>query len=483
MAALLVVLPLLAVAFLNLLRMRLGNRLALPCAALFYAAEAVAALAAPERFWNDGASLAGVGLTLDLTRLLGTTFLVDALARVMFLSIAVVGLCAALVARYGYVDQEQEFRFANLLLLVTAGMNGVVLVRDLFALYVFLEITAVSSLVLIVIERGRTAFEGAFKYMVLGTVATALLLTAVALLLIGTGGTSFEVVAAGLRSSGTSKLQLLAAAMLLVGLAIKAGLVPFHGWLPDAYSAAPAPVSVLLAGVVTKTTGVYTLIRLVDAVIGYGEPIRRALLVVGAVSVVVGAVSALGQRDLKRMLAYSSISQVGYVVLGLAAGPGLGVAGAVLHVFNHSVFKTLLFVNSAAVERQAGTRDMDELGGISARMPVTGTTSVIALLSTAGIPPFSGFWSKLIIIIALWQSGHTGFAALGVAASVLTLAYFLSMQRRVFFGRLTESCARLEEANAWGLAPALALAAVTVALGAAVPWLFQTFLLPVRSIL
>jgi len=482
-AALLVVLPLLAVVFLNLPHVRLGNRLALLFAALFCAAEGVAALAAPEGFWNRAASLADIGLTLDLTRLLGTTFLVDALARVMFLSIAVVGLCAALVARYAYVDEEQEFRFANLLLLVTAGMNGVVLVHDLFALYVFLEITAVASLVLIVIERGKSAFEGAFKYMVMGAVATSLLLTALALLFIGAGGTSFEEVAAGLRASGTSKLELVALAMFLVGLAIKAGLVPFHGWLPDAYSAAPAPVSVLLAGIVTKTTGVYTLIRLVDAVFGYGEPIRRALLVVGAVSVVIGAVSALAQRDLKRMLAYSSISQVGYIVLGLAAGPGLGLAGAVFHLFNHSVFKTLLFVNSAAVERQAGTRDMDELGGISSRMPVTGTTSVIALLSTAGIPPFSGFWSKLLIIIALWQAGHPGFAALGVAASVLTLAYFLSMQRRVFFGKLAERCSRLEEADAWGLAPALALAAVTVALGVAAPWLFQTFLLPVRSIL
>lgn len=483
MAALLVVLPLLAVVFLNLPHARLGNRLALALAALLCATEAVAALAAPASSWSGPATLADIGLSVDLTRLLGTTFRVDALARVMFLAIAVVGLCAALVARYAYVDEEQEFRFANLLLLVTAGMNGVVLVHDLFALYVFLEITAVASLVLIVIERGKAAFEGAFKYMVLGAVATSLLLSALALLFISAGGTSFDVVAAALRAAGRSRLELVAVAMFLVGLGIKAGLVPFHGWLPDAYSAAPAPVSVLLAGIVTKTCGVYTLIRLVDAVFGYGEPVRGALLAVGAVSVVVGAISALGQRDLKRMLAYSSVSQVGYVVLGLAAGPGLGLVGAVFHLFNHAVFKTLLFVNSAAVERQAGTRDMDRLGGISARMPVTGATSVVALLSTAGIPPFSGFWSKLLIVLALWKAGHPGFAALGVAASVLTLAYFLSMQRRVFFGQLAESCSRLEEANAWGLAPALALAALTIALGVGVPWLFGTFLLPVRSIL
>jgi multicomponent Na+:H+ antiporter subunit D len=198
---------------------------------------------------------------------------------------------------------------------------------------------------------------------------------------------------------------------------------------------------------------------------------------------VVGALMALAQKDFKRMLAYSSISQVGYIILGLGAGPGLGFAGAVFHLFNHAVFKSLLFVNSAAVEQQSGTRDMDKLGGISARMPVTGTTSVLAMLSTAGIPPLSGFWSKLLIILAVWKAGHEGFAAVAVLASLLTLAYFLSMQRRVFFGKLTESCARLREAGFWALVPSLVLAGITIALGLLAPWLFGTFLLPVGSIL
>ncbi len=433
MAALLVILPILAVVFLNLPHMRLGNRVALALAALFCAAEALAAVAAPPEFWIHSPSLLP---WLDPGPLLGTSFPVDSLARVMYLS-----------------------------------------------LYVFLEITAVASLILIVIEKGRAAFEGAFKYMVLGAVATSLLLSGLALLFIVAGGTSFEAVAAVLAEGKTSQLELVAVALFLSGLAIKAGLVPFHGWLPDAYSSAPAPVSVLLAGIVTKTTGVYTLIRLVSAVFGYPERVRPVLLAVGLLSIVAGALLALGQKDLKRMLAYSSVSQVGYIVLGLAAGTKLGLAGAVFHLFNHAIFKTLLFVNSAAVEEQAGTRDMDKLGGISSRMPVTGTTSVIALLSTAGVPPFAGFWSKLFIVIAVWQSGHPAFAAASVLASVLTLAYFLSMQRRVFFGQLAASCTSLREANAWGLIPALLLAAITVAVGLSVPWLFDTFLLPVGSIL
>jgi formate hydrogenlyase subunit 3/multisubunit Na+/H+ antiporter MnhD subunit len=140
-------------------------------------------------------------------------------------------------------------------------------------------------------------------------------------------------------------------------------------------------------------------------------------------------------------------------------------------------------VNAAAVEQQAGTRDMDRLGGLAARMPVTGITSIVGMLSTAGLPPFSGFWSKLLVVVALWQAGLPALAALAVLASVLTLAYLLSMQRRVFFGPVAAACAEVREASLWVVAPAVALAAITLGLGLAMPWLFETFLLPVGSIL
>ncbi len=486
MGALLIVLPLVGVLLLNLpFGKKAAGGLAMTLAMVFCLFEALAVFLGVEQFWHQDI---GVGDGLLLTGALATKFYVDDLTLVMFLAIAVVGLSAVWIARYTFgEDNEKRFRFANLLLLCLAGMNGIVLVRDLFALYVFLEITAVTSFVLIALERGKAAFEGAFKYMVLSAVATALILGGLALLFVVAGDTSFAAVKAALQGAATTKLALAAMALFVVGLSVKAGLVPFHGWLPDAYSAAPAAVSVLLAGIVTKTTGVYTLIRLAQ-VFGLPEPVKHALLALGAVSIVAGALAALTQRDFKRMLAYSSISQVGYIVLAMGAADGgavgqLAIAGAVLHLFNHAIFKTLLFVNSAAVEVQAGTRDMDRLGGISARMPVTGTTSVLAMLSTAGIPPLSGFWSKLFIILAVWKAGHEGFAFVGIVASVITLGYFLSMQRRVFFGKLSEGCKDLREAGPWGLVPALMLAAITVALGVAVPWLFDTFLIRVGSIL
>jgi len=477
-AALLILIPVLAVVLLNLPPRRWADPFILPVAGAFCIAQGLAAILMGPDAWAAPPPLA----QLDLIRLLGTPFPVDALARTMFLAIGLVGLCTTLVMRLWRPEPERSFKTASLLLLILAAMNGVVLVRDLFTLYVFLEITAVASLVLIVVERGPAAFEGAFKYLVLGAVATSLLLTGLSLFFIMAGSARFEDVAAVLAAGKTSRFELVAIALFLAGLAIKAGLVPFHGWLPDAYQSAPAPVSVLLAGIVTKTTGVYTLLRLA-AVFGHHDRVRPVLLALALASILVGALAALGQRDLKRMLGYSSISQVGYIILGLAIGTPLALAGAAFHLFNHAVFKSLLFVNAAAVEQQTGTRDMDQLGGLGARMPVTSATSIIALLSTAGLPPLSGFWSKLFIIIAAWQAGQRSVAAVAVLASVITLAYFLSMQRRVFFGKVAPRCQAVEEASAWGLLPALILAAVTVGLGLSAPWLFDTFLLPLERIL
>ncbi|MFC1501479.1 complex I subunit 5 family protein [Elusimicrobiota bacterium] len=271
--------------------------------------------------------------------------------------------------------------------------------------------------------------------------------------------------------------------MFLGGLFIKGGLVPFHGWLPDAYSSAPTEVSVLLAGIVTKTTGIYTLLRIVTVIFGFSSSVQNILLLVGIISIFVGAIAAIGQKDFKRMLAYSSISQVGYIVLSLGAGTPLGIAGAVFHLFNHAIFKTQLFVNAAAVEKQSGTTDMDKLGGLTERMPITGITSVVGFLSTAGIPPLGGFWSKLIIIVALWIAGYQIYAILAIAASLITLAYFLSMQRKVFFGKIAQDFTNIKEAKFGIIFPAAFLALITIAVGVFFPYVLNTFILPVKSLL
>jgi multicomponent Na+:H+ antiporter subunit D len=350
-------------------------------------------------------------------------------------------------------------------MLTLGGMNGVVLVTDLFSLYVYIEIVAVSSFILISLYKDRNALESAFKYIVLSITAAVFILLAISVILLVSGDTSFAAIQASFSNPAGNVLMSLAACLFMCGVFTKGGLVPFHSWLPDAHSSAPTSISILLSGIVIKVSGIYPLIRLLSLAGGGNAAIKDILLFIGIISIFVGALAALGQSDMKRMLAFSSVSQMGYIVLSLGTGTVLGVIGAVFHLFNHAVFKSQLFANSAAVEKQTGTRDMNKLGGLGSLMPVTGGTSIVAMLSISGIPPLSGFWSKLIIIIALWQTGHYVYAVAAVIASVITLAYFLSLQRRVFFGKIAQGLENVKEAKTGLILPALSLALITVLIG------------------
>lgn len=418
-------------------------------------------------------SLVGLG-DLPLLSELRFGLFADDLTRVLLASIGVVAGAAMLVGQESLVDERQRCNFASLLIVSITGMNATVLLSDFFSLYVFIEVTAVASFILIAMDRGLLAVEGALRYLILSAVATALMLGSAGLMLLAAGDTSFDAIRSAI--GGGAPLVRLGLGIFMLGLFIKGGTVPFHGWLPGAYSAAPAAVSVLLSGIVTKASGIYALIRIAWSVYVPDQQISMVLLVAGTVSIVVGAVAAMGQTDLKRMFAYSSISQVGYIVLALGAGTELGVVAATFHLFNHSIFKSLLFVDSAAIESRLGSTDMTRMGGIGGKMRITGTTTTIAMLSAAGIPPFAGFWSKLLIIVALWQSAHVGFAVVAVLASLLTLGYFLVMQQKAFFGTPSTDVDALSEAKIGYLVPALVLAAITVLAGVLFPFLLDSSL-------
>jgi multicomponent Na+:H+ antiporter subunit D len=396
----------------------------------------------------------------------------DDLSRVFLVSIGLVICATAFVSRESMATDRAQRNFSSLLLVSLTAMNGAVLLSDFFSLYVFLEVTAIASFILIAFERGLLAVEGAFRYLLLSAVAAMFMLTGVGLIVLTVGDTAFSAVHASLALGATTPgLLKIAVGLYIIGLFIKGGLVPFHGWLPGAYSSAPAGVSVLLAGVVTKVSGIYALVRLAQDVVVPNVALSTVFLVAGSVSIVVGALAAIGQTDLKRMLAYSSISQVGYIVLALGAGTEFGIVAASFHLFNHAIFKSLLFVDSASVESSLGTTDMGKMGGLGAKMPWTGTTTGIAMLSAAGIPPFSGFWSKLLIVLALWKAQHEGYAVLAVVASVLTLGYFMVMQHRAFFGKPSAAVESAKEAGPAYVVPAVAFALITVLVGVIFPLL------------
>jgi multicomponent Na+:H+ antiporter subunit D len=268
-----------------------------------------------------------------------------------------------------------------------------------------------------------------------------------------------------------------------MGFGLKAALVPFHAWLPDAHPSAPAPISAVLSGLLIKVSGVYAMTRIFLNVFGLTPALSAVLMVLGAVSIVVAAFLALGQKDMKRMLAYSSISQVGYVVLGIGLGTPLGIAGGLFHLFNHALAKGLLFLTSGSVQHATGTRDLDEMGGLAKRMPITAAANLIGALSIAGVPPLNGFWSKLIIIIALVQAGEPVFAVIAVLASVLTLWYYLLMQRKAFFGPLNEKWAVVKEAPFWMTASTVLLALLCLGIGILFASTVATWVQPAADVL
>ena len=467
MLALLILVPLAILVLVNA-PLNFMRKLAWPLAVALAAVQSLAIVLCPVAFW---------AAATHIENFFVFRLLMDPLSRVLLLSIGIVVFVALLLGRSMITGERKSANFVSVILIALAGMNGVVLLQDLFSLYVFLEVASVASFVLIAFNRERNGLEGAFKYIILSAVATILMIGAIAILLLVADGTSFDAIRAALAVSGGNGLVKLAVGAFICGLFIKGGLVPFHGWLPGAYQGAPAPVSVLLAGIVTKVSGIYALIRLVTTVFPLSGAVNEILLLVGALSIVVGALGALWQDDMKRLLAYSSISQVGYIILGLGCGTPLGFAGAVLHLFNHSIFKSLLFVDAAAVEQRLGTTDMRRLGGLGSRMPVTSATSVIGLLSAAGVPPLSGFWSKLLIIVALWQGAHYTLAFVAVGLSVVTLGYLLLMCRKVFFGKPPAEFAEVREAQPGIVISALILSAITVGIGVLFPLIVNTFLL------
>ncbi len=405
-------------------------------------------------------------------------FSADIFSVVALFSVGVVTFASFFTART--MIKDKAFNFANVMMLLVLGMNGIALVTDLFSLYVFLEITGIASYVLIAIYRDNNGLEGGFKYLMMSAIASAFILGGLALLMSNLGSLKFEAVAqmfVAWDEVANPIMVLISLVMMVIGFAIKSGLVPFHAWLPDAYQGAPAPVSIMLGGIVTKMAGVFAIIRLLGD-ISINQPIiNTCLMVFALISIFYGAIAAVGQNDFKRILAYSSISQIGYIILAITTGSVIGYIGAVFHFLNHATFKTTLFVDAAAVEQTTGTTDINELGGLQKQMPFTGVSSIIAFLSAAGIPPLAGFWSKLLIIIAVWQSFGAAIAILALVASIFTAAYFLRLQHSVFFGPVNEKWAEIKEAVKGFKVTEIALTALTIGFGI----LFPVILLVLQS--
>ena len=285
----------------------------------------------------------------------------------------------------------------------------------------------------------REELESGFKYMVMGEVGGLMILLSIALLYARTSTLNMADMSQVLAGVGHTPFFWFVLGTMLVGFAIKMSLMPFHSWLPDAHLSAPAPVSAVLSGVFIKVLGVYAMSRMVFNVFGLTRTTAPAffnlLVGLGLVSIVAGGLLAITQKNYKRLLAYSTISQIGYIVLGLGIGNYWAVVGALFHVLGHATTKGLLFLASRSIERQTGSREIGNIGGLEKRMPVTAWSYILGSMSLSGAPPFAGFFSKLLIIVGAIASQMYWLAILAAVFSTVSLGYMLRVINGVFTTR------------------------------------------------
>ena len=408
---------------------------------------------------------------------LGINMVLDGLTGLFLVTVNLVS-SAAMLFSVRYMEQyTAKPKYLSLFMLMVAGMNGVVLTGDLFNLFVFLEIASIASYALVGFGCEDEQLEASFKYMVLGEVGSMFVLLAIGLVYGVTGALNMAYISKAVQNNSANVVLNFALALFIAGFGLKAALVPFHSWLPDAHSSAPAPISAMLSGVLIKVLGVYALVRTIFSIFGISSTVGNLLVVLGVVNMIAGAFLAIGQGDLKRLLAYSSISQVGYVFLGIGLGgtllaaktdsvwASLAILGGLFHLLNHAVSKSLLFLTSGSVEMSTGTRQLNQLGGLAEKLPLTRAACAIASASIVGIPPFGGFWSKLILVIAAIGAGVYWAAALIVAVSVCTLIMYLKVHRYVFLGELPESQRQIKENRGSMAVAMICLACLCVLIG------------------
>ena len=357
----------------------------------------------------------------------------DALSSFMLLIVSIISLTSLMFSIKYIRHLSPSWKYYALFMFLVTGMNGVIVTGDLFNLYVFLEIALIAAYALVAYGSKAEEFEASFKYAVMGSISSTLILVGIGILYSTTSTLTLASIAKVLPERNPQVMYWVGG-IFMAGFGLKAAVMPFHAWLPDAHSSAPAPISSMLSGVLIKTLGIYVLIRFFFNVLGAPDIFMTIFLVLGSISIIVASFLAIGQWDLKRLLAYSSISQIGFILLGLGIATPLAIFGAVFHILNHAIFKSLLFYNAGTVEMAIGTRDLRKMGNLTKALPVASSTSMIATLSVAGMPPFNGFFSKLIIIIAAVQAAHPGYALIAVVGSLLTLVYFMKVQRYGFRG-------------------------------------------------
>ena len=362
----------------------------------------------------------------------GITFVADRLSAIMLL-VAVLMLLAVLVFAIGQPGAEEDHvGFHPVYLVLAAGVANAFLTGDLFNLFVAFEVTLMASYVLISLGGRPDQVRSAMTYVVISLIASVLFLLSLSYVYAATGTVNLADLSeriVELPSGVRTGLALL----LIVVFGIKAAIFPLFFWLPDSYPTAPTPVTAVFAGLLTKV-GVYALLRTQTLLFPADTQPGTLLLVVAGLTMVVGVLGAITQNDIKRILSFHIVSQIGYMVMGLGLFTVAGLAGAVLYIIHHIVVKTTLFLVAGLIEVRAGTGKLAELTGLRRLEPLLAVLFLLPALSLAGIPPFSGFVAKLALVEAGLDAREYAVVAASLAVSLLTLYSMTKIWANTFWG-------------------------------------------------
>ncbi|MCK4835430.1 MAG: monovalent cation/H+ antiporter subunit D family protein [Candidatus Aminicenantes bacterium] len=372
---------------------------------------------------------------------------------------------------------EKKVPYYAVVMLMLCGFNGIVLTGDFFNLYVFLEISSLSLYGLIAIGEKKSPIA-AFRYLIMGTVGAVFYLLGTGFLFVATGSLNMADIKNILPDISNESTVIVALSLMIIGMAIKMAIFPLHGWLPDSYTYAPSSTAALVAPTGTKI-GAYVIIRILFFVFGVATvsqilPITRVLSWLAAIGIIYGSVMAIAQKEMKRMLAYSSVAQVGYIGLGIGLANPMGLIGAVLHVMNHALMKACLFLVAGNFRTKLGHSNIKKFSdSIRKQMPWTTAAFTVAALSMVGLPPTVGFFSKWYLALGTIKNSNWIFLAVILVSSLLNAVYFFRILEKIYLkplastnrdSTLNESITKIEAPFSM-LIPTLVLAIAIIILG------------------
>jgi proton-translocating NADH-quinone oxidoreductase chain N len=394
------------------------------------------------------------------------TLRIDALS--IFMTTIFLGLgFAATIYSIAYVENKPETPFYyTLILALISGMMGIVFAGDLLVLFVFWELMSISSYALIALfKEEKTSIEASFKFLIMSAAGSATALFGISLLYGLTGTVNFEGLTSALTGAAPTAWIYLAALFIFLGFGVKTAVFPLHTWLPDAYQAAPAPISAILSGIVIGP-GIFVIAKVFfTTFLSIQAMWAPALAVLSTITMLVGNITALMQTDIKRMLAYSSIGQVGYMLIGLAVGTQLGLTGTFLQFFNHALMKGCAFLCVGAIIYRLGSRELSDIQGVGRKMPLTAFALAISVAALVGLPPLAGFPGELALFTSAVQADMTWLGVVLLLNSVISAGFYLRIIYSLVQPVSSPKAEQIKEAPILMLIPILALAALIILFG------------------